>query len=412
MYFQFLRRPQQPPPPAPPPPPPAPIQRPRRRHNMWVRPWLLQREERGAYHNIMAHMYAIDIPGFTNYMRMTPEFFEMIKSRLEPHLARQATNYRAPISVGEKLALTIRYLATGSPTHHCPVSSGLEDPPFPSFYQRSAGPSRMSSPEYLKCPTTPDEWKELEREFRIRWNVPHSLGALDGKHVALKKPKNTGALYHNYKGFFSIVMLALVDGQYKFRWVDAGTEGSCSDGQIFNASQLKRRIEDGRIGFPDPAPIIQSGPDVPYFILADDAFALKTWLMNPYGRRMLTREERIANYRISRGRRVVENAFGILVSRFRVMRTTIELPPATVREVVFTCVVLHNILRSQYQGQPGGQQPGEDDDDDVPGDCGLIGGAAGGGQDRNPAREAKRQRDYLKGYFNNEGAVAWQDGRL
>ena len=149
--------------------------------------------------------------------------------------------------------------------------------------------------------------------------------------MALKKPKNTGALYHNYKGFFSIVMLALVDGQYKFRWVDAGTAGSCSDAQVFNASELKRRIEDDRIGFPDPAPTTQGDRDVPYFIPGDDAFALKTWLMKPYGRRMLTREERIANYRISRGRRVVENAFGILVSRFRVMRTTIELPPATVR---------------------------------------------------------------------------------
>ena len=110
MYLLFLRRPQQPPP-APPPPPQA-RQSPRR-HNMWVRPWLLQREERGTYHNIMAELYATDIPGFTNYMRMTPEFFEMIKTRLEPCLARQATNYRAPISVGEKLALTIRYLATG-----------------------------------------------------------------------------------------------------------------------------------------------------------------------------------------------------------------------------------------------------------------------------------------------------------
>ena len=206
-------------------------------------------------------------------------------------------------------------------------------------------------------------------------------------------------------------MLALVDGQYKFRWVDAGIAGSCSDAQIFNASQLKRRIEDGRIGFPDPAPITQGGLDVPYFILADDAFALKTWLMKPHGRRMLTREERIAIYRISSGRRVVENAFGILVSRFRVMRTTIELPLTRVREVVFTCVALHNILRSQYQGQHGGQQPGEDDNDDVPGDCGLIGGAAGGGPDRNPARETKRQSDYLKDYFNNEGAAAWQDGR-
>ena len=71
-------------------------------------------------------------------------------------------------------------------------------------------------------------------------------------------------------------MLVLVDGQYKFRWVDAGTAESCSDAQIFNACQLKRRIEDGRIGFPGPAPITQGGRDVPYFILADDAFALKT----------------------------------------------------------------------------------------------------------------------------------------
>ena len=104
MYLLFLRRPQQPPQAAPPPPPPlTAIQRPRRRHSMWVRPWLLQREERGAYHNIMAELYATDILAFTNYMRMTPEFFEMIKTRLEPCLARQATNYRAPISVGEKL---------------------------------------------------------------------------------------------------------------------------------------------------------------------------------------------------------------------------------------------------------------------------------------------------------------------
>ena len=79
-----------------------------------------------------------------------------------------------------------------------------------------------------------------------------------------------------------------------------------------------------------------------------------------------------------------------------------------------TCVVLHNILRSQYQGQHGAEHPGgdDDDDDDVPGDGRLIGGAADGGRDRNPAREAKRLRDYLKDYFNNEGAVAWQDGRI
>ena len=211
MYLQFLRRPQQPPPPATP-PPPAPIQTPRRRH-MWVRPWQLQREERGAYHNIMADLYATDIPGFTNYMRMTPEFFEMIKTRLEQHLARQATNYRAPISVGEKLALTIRYLATGESYTSSSCQFRVVRSTISKFLPEVCRAIQDEfTREYLKCPTTPDAWKELEREFRIRWNVPHALGVLNGKHVALKKPKNTGALYHNYKGFFSIVMLALVDG--------------------------------------------------------------------------------------------------------------------------------------------------------------------------------------------------------
>ena len=104
----------------------------------------------GTYHNIMADLYATDIPGFINYMRMTPEFFEMIKTRLEPHLARQATNYRAPISVGEKLALTIRYLATGESytSLSCQFRVGRSTiSKFLPQYQRSAGPSRMSSPE-------------------------------------------------------------------------------------------------------------------------------------------------------------------------------------------------------------------------------------------------------------------------
>ena len=122
---------------------------------------------------------------------------------------------------------------------------------------------------------------------------------------------------------------------------------------------------------------------------------------------MLTKEEIIANCRTSRGRRVVEKAFGIMVSRFRILLTTIEKPPETVREMVLTFAVLHNIQRSQYNGQHGGRQP---EDDEVLGDGQLVGGD--GGHDRNPAREGKRQRYYLRDYFNNEGAVAWQDDRI
>ena len=69
--------------------------------------------------------------------------------------------------------------------------------------------------EHLTCPTTPEAWKELGREFRLRWDVPHALGALDGKHMRIKKPPKSGSLYHNYKGIFSVILMALVDTEYR-----------------------------------------------------------------------------------------------------------------------------------------------------------------------------------------------------
>ena len=69
-------------------------------------------------------------------------------------------------------------------------------------------------------------------------------------------------------------------------------------------------------------------------------------------------------------------------------------------------MVLHKKL---VQCQHGGQQP---EDDEVVGDGQLVGGDGNIGRDRNPAREAKHQRDYLRHYFNNKGAVAWQDDRI
>ena len=119
------------------------------------------------------------------------------------YIARQATNYRAPISVGEKLALTIRHLATGESYTSLSCQFRVGRSTISKFLPEVCRAIQDEfNRECLRRPTTPDEWKELEREFRIRWNVPHALGALDGKHVALKKPKNSGALYHNYKGFF------------------------------------------------------------------------------------------------------------------------------------------------------------------------------------------------------------------
>ena len=211
--------------------------------------------------------------------------------------------------------------------------------------------------------------------------------------------------------------MALVDADYKCIWVDVGANGSASDAQIFNQSELKETIEDGTIGFPPAEPLPNDDRPLPYYIIGDDAFPLRTWLMKPFSRRDLLDQERIFNYRLSRGRRVVENAFGIMANRFGCLLTTLRQEPNTAQSIVLTCTCLHNLMRMRY---PGLQNPLLDQENVnhqlVPGTWrdGLnmqdIDNIAGG---NHTTRAAKAQRIYLKHYYNSPaGAVLWQNNMI
>ena len=111
--------------------------------------------------------------------------------------------------------------------------------------------------------------------------MPHTLGALDGKHITMKKPKKSRNDYYNYKDFFSLVLLAMVDAEYRFLFlIDCESSGSASDAQIFNRVDLREKIEDVTLGFTAPDPLGEGGPDL--------NFAVMPLIVKPYSRRQLT----------------------------------------------------------------------------------------------------------------------------
>lgn len=270
--------------------------------------------------------------------------------------------------------------------------------------------------EQFTTPSTPEAWREVERKFATRWNYSHCCGALDGKHVEIKKPKKSGSTYYCYKGFFSIVLMALVDADYKFLWVHTGGKGSQSDCEIFNQTMLPSLTRD-RMGLPPPAPLPYDDRPTPYFFVGDDAFPLRRYMMKPYSHRFLTHDERIFNYRTSRARRVVENGFGILAGRWRVLHTSMQVQPHIARKVTKASVVLHNILRDRNPRIPAAVLDREVDDQVVPGRWRRAGVLEDvereGGRGPRCTRQGKELRAYLREYYNSDvGSVPWQEAAL
>jgi len=268
----------------------------------------------------------------------------------------------------------------------------------------------------FQTPHTEEEWKTVSREFYNNWNYPNCLGALDGKHVVVIKPPKSESMFMNYKQTFSVVLMAVVDANYKFLYVNVGAQGRISDAGVFNDCAFAEAIDRNDLHFPEPTTLPGSDVVMPHMLVADEAFPLRLNIMKPFPRRNLSESDRVFNYRVSRARRVVENAFGILSAKFRVFKAPLSVSISTVRQIVMATTALHNFLRCHHNNHGDSLLETTDAEDTSTGI--VVGGTWRSLQShglcplrsyagRVPAN-AKQMRQQLSKYFIEEGAVGWQ----
>lgn len=248
---------------------------------------------------------------------------------------------------------------------------------------------------------TADQWKKIAEEFWNIWNFPNCIGALDGKHVVIQAPANSGSQFFNYKKTFSIVLLALVDAHYRFIAVDVGGYGRNSDGGLFTISNLGKALEKNKLNVPKDNALPNTQTIMPYVIVGDEAFPLKKYLLRPYPGSQIQedRSKRIFNYRLSRARRVSENAFGILSQKFQLYNRRLKLKPENADKIILATCILHNYLRDYTNVQNHAHEDSTD--------TGLHNLPRQGGSAVNAAFTI---RDAFKDFFITEhGRVEWQD---
>ncbi|XP_036320484.1 uncharacterized protein LOC118734994 isoform X2 [Rhagoletis pomonella] len=160
--------------------------------------------------------------------------------------------------------------------------------------------------QFLKVPNTPGQWAEVGDQFAKRWNFPNCCGALD----------------------------------------EVGAYGRESDGGVFARCTLSTALADNTINFPPRRPLPNEADPMPFVIIADDTFPLKSYILKTFSYREQVMSHKIFNYRLSRARNVVENVFGICAARFRILRRPMDVKPENAKTIVLAICVIHNFLIS------------------------------------------------------------------
>lgn len=198
-----------------------------------IKPFLRKRNEEGAYKILVERYLMDDDTLFVKYFRLSPHLFQKVLNFIRPHIDSDSniimsTQRTRLLTAEQKLCVALRYLVTGDTQTSLQFEWRISQERV-SYVLRQVFLAMKNSMMHLMPIPNEEMWEKYAQNFYKKWNFPNAIGAIDGKHIRIQSPPNSGSLYFNYKGFFSTVLLAIVDADYKYIAIDVGSFGRESD---------------------------------------------------------------------------------------------------------------------------------------------------------------------------------------
>ncbi|KAL2645339.1 hypothetical protein R1flu_012926 [Riccia fluitans] len=302
-------------------------------------------------------------------IHMKKTSFFLLLSFLEDGLRKQNTRYRPCLPLDLKLSIILHRLGHGTSYFTLGELFGCGEATVHQVLLEGVPLiCRVLGPLFLAWPS-PDECRQISAGFEAKCKLVNCHGAIDCSHIRIRAPlgQTIAEDYVNRKKLHSIVLQAVVDFQGTILDCFVGMPGVANDHRVLKNSGFLHRISSGEI-LQTPKVELLTGFQLKPYILGDGGYTTTPWLMSPYRLRPAAPAHiAVFNDALVQGRLIVEQVFGCLKGRWRLLDLGISFGLEWAPHIVHVACILHNFLirngdvleRQEEYGQQAAEVPNE-----------------------------------------------------
>ena len=260
---------------------------------------------------------------------------DLLRSDLAPARDANRGRKRVNLSLEEKVLISLKTLASGSFQNSSKDNINVSQPTVSVVLDAFLKALFKKAGMFIRMPQSDSQQRRSMMDFYDVAGFPGVLGCIDCTHIPIRAPSlpEDEYAYVNRKGFHSINVQAVCNANMEFTNVTARWAGGHHDSHILGLSSVGQWFESGSV---------QDG-----WLLDDSGYGLKSWLMVPFANPTTSAQKKYNTY-LKKTRVLIECAFGILKSRWRILDHTggyLCYTPTKVAYITVACCVLHNICR-------------------------------------------------------------------